>query len=433
MGAAAHAWRLGLAQRDRPAREALGVGIGIGAGPRARLDLERVERHAGDNAAIFGSDVVGDDGLLAESERDGTAAQFDDLDVSHGGHVSTGEAPVGRLRVCWCWSCTELRRTGPASSSSSSRGRAAPRATALAYSDIVFVHLAVTVKITVMAHDHTPPPDSPLASSSDPDRALKWLCSVVLVGVAVNLLSSAIETQGGALVPPIVFSLAAVTVMPRTGLLRREPHVGTRWTRILALASLLAYLGAAVWGTATAWPLPVMLLSTGFLWATCVLITWASLRSHHDLYSVASGVAVLLLGVAALVLGVAVLREGHALVAVAMLLGGGAMLLLGVAALREGHALVAVAALLGGVAVLLLGVAVLREGHALVAVAMLLGGGAVLLLGVAALREGDTLGGVAVLLVGVAVLLGGVAVLGDQDRGGAPAASAQLLDWLKQR
>ena len=115
MGAAAHAWRLDLAQRDRPAREALGVGIGIGAGPRARLDLERVERHAGDNAAIFGSDVVGDDGLLTEGERDGTAAQFDDLDVSHGGHVSTGEAPVGRLRVCWCWSCTELRRTGPAS------------------------------------------------------------------------------------------------------------------------------------------------------------------------------------------------------------------------------------------------------------------------------------------------------------------------------
>ncbi len=256
-----------------------------------------------------------------------------------------------------------------------------------------------------MAHDPTPPPDQPLASSGDPDRALKWLLSVVLVGVAVNLLSSAIETQGWALIPPIVFSLAAVTVVPQTGLLRREPHAGARWTRIVALASLLAYLAAAVWGTATAWPVSVMLLATGFLWATCVLITWASLRSRHHLATVAAGVALLLLGVALLLLGVALLRDGDTL-------GG-------------------VSALLLGVAALLLGVALLRDGDTLGGVALLLG--LALLLGVAALRDGDTLRGVAALLLGVALLLLGVAMLRDLDRGEGPAASARLLAWLRQR
>ena len=93
----------------------------------------------------------------------------------------------------------------------------------------------------------------------DPDRAVKWLLTVVFVGVAINLLSSAIQTQRWAWLPPVLFTLAAVTVVPRTGLLRREPHVGTRWTRLLAGALLLAYLSVAIWGATSAWPLPVML------------------------------------------------------------------------------------------------------------------------------------------------------------------------------
>ena len=84
----------------------------------------------------------------------------------------------------------------------------------------------------------------------------------------------------------------------------------------MALASLLVYLGTAVWGTATPWPLPVMLLSTGFLWATCVLVTWSSLRSHQNLDDVAAGVAMLLLGVVAL-------RARQTLLGVAMLLLAG--------------------------------------------------------------------------------------------------------------
>jgi len=235
-----------------------------------------------------------------------------------------------------------------------------------------------------------------------------------------------IETRGWALVPPIVFSLAAVTVVPRTGLLRREPHVGARWARGLALASLLVYLGAAVWGTATAWPLPVMLLSTAFLWATCVLLTWSSLRSHRDLEDVAMGVAGLLLGFAILLVGVVVLRDGQTLLGVAMLLLGVAVLLNGVAGLRHGRTLSGVAGLLLGVAVLLVGVAVLRDGQTLLGVAGLLGGVGVLLVGVAVLRDGQT-------LVGVALLLFGVAGLRDQHRAEGPTVSARLLAWLKQR
>jgi hypothetical protein len=54
---------------------------------------------------------------------------------------------------------------------------------------------------------------------------VKWFLSVMGVGVGINLLSSAIEKEGWTWLPPAVFTLAAVTVVPRTGLLRREPHV----------------------------------------------------------------------------------------------------------------------------------------------------------------------------------------------------------------
>lgn len=90
---------------------ALGGGVGVRAGPHAGLYFECVERHAGDDAAVFAGDVVGDHGVLGEGERDGAPVQFDDLDRSHGAHVSMDLAPAGRLRVCWRWSCTELWRT----------------------------------------------------------------------------------------------------------------------------------------------------------------------------------------------------------------------------------------------------------------------------------------------------------------------------------
>ncbi len=159
-----------------------------------------------------------------------------------------------------------------------------------------------------------PPPSGSPPPDNDPDRALKWLLSVVAVGVGTNLLSSVIEKQRWAWLPPTLFALAVATVLPRTGLLRREPHVGTRWTRGLAVTSLFVYLGVAIWGTATAWPLTVTLTSASFLWATCVLVTWPALRSKRPLSYVAVGVAFLLLGVAVLLLGVAFLGGGDRLV-----------------------------------------------------------------------------------------------------------------------
>jgi len=322
---------------------------------------------------------------------------------------------------------------------------------------------------TGMARDPRAPSDGQVPSRPDPDRALKWLLSFVLGGVAVNLLSSAIETQGWALVPPIVFAVAAMTVAPRTGLLRREPHVGSRWTRLLALACLLIYLGAAAWGTATAWPLPVMLLSTSFLWATCVLVTWPSLRSQQPLSVVAVGVAGLLFGVAGLLFGVAVLRDGgDALVGVAGLLFGVAGLLFGVAGLLVGVAglrdeqtllgvvgigllfgiavllvgvatltLFGVARLLGGIALLLILVGMLcdvrdRDPSVFLVPIMVLGGVAMLLFGVAKLRDGDTLVGVAGLLYGVACLqLFGVGWLRSEYESKRPTTSALFRARLR--
>jgi hypothetical protein len=270
---------------------------------------------------------------------------------------------------------------------------------------------ARTVIEAHMALERDTPPDSSPSRPRDPDRAVKWLLSFVFGGVAIGLLSSVIETQPWAYLPPALFTLAAITVVPRTGLLRREPHVGTRWTRLLARALLLAYLAVAIWGTTAAWPPTVMLLSTAFLWATCVLVTWPTLRTQQDVSDVALGVAVLLFAVAMLLLGVAVLLDGHTLAGVAMLLIGVAGLLAGVAFLLPGDTLFGVALLLAGVAGLLLGVAGLLRGDTLFGVSGLLFGITVLLLGVAVLLGGDTLLGVAGLLLGVAGLLLGVAGL----------------------
>ena len=242
-----------------------------------------------------------------------------------------------------------------------------------------------------MALEDDSPPDRSPCREGDPDRAVKWLLSFVFAGVAINLLSSAIETQLWAWLPPALFTLAAVTVVPRTGLLRREPHVGTRWTRLLAGALLLAYLGVAIWGAASAWPLTVMILSTAFLWATCVLVAWPALRTQHDVGRVAVGVAALLFGVAVLLTGVAVLLDGRTLGGVPGLLAGVALLLFGVACLLDGDTLFGVATLLLGVATLPLGVAVLLNGDTLGGVAMLLLVVAMLLFGVAWLLKGRTL------------------------------------------
>jgi hypothetical protein len=71
------AWSRQLArgtQRELAARVALCVGVAVRAGPGARLDLDRVQRHAGDDRpVVVGDVVVGDDGLVTERERDGPA------------------------------------------------------------------------------------------------------------------------------------------------------------------------------------------------------------------------------------------------------------------------------------------------------------------------------------------------------------------------
>jgi hypothetical protein len=261
-----------------------------------------------------------------------------------------------------------------------------------------------------MAHDAGALPVASPASSSDPDRALRWFFSVVGVGVVVNLLSSAIEEYRWAWLPPTVFALAALTVLPRTGLLRREPHVGARWTRGLAVIALLVYLAVAIWGATTAWPLAVMILSTGCLWATCVLVTWPALRSDNDLASVASAVALLLLGVTLLLIGLAALRE-ETLNGVALLVLGTGTVLYGVSGLRGGNSLASRALLVIGAGLVLLGVAVLRGGNTLGSVAVFVLAGGVLLYGVAMGREGQGLAGVALLLGGVGALLVGVTVV----------------------
>jgi hypothetical protein len=245
-----------------------------------------------------------------------------------------------------------------------------------------------------MALERDTPPDSSPSRPRDPDRAVKWLLSFVFGGVAIGLLSSVIETQPWAYLPPALFTLAAITVVPRTGLLRREPHVGTRWTRLLARALLLAYLAVAIWGTTAAWPPTVMLLSTAFLWATCVLVTWPTLRTQQDVSDVALGVAVLLFAVAMLLLGVA--------------------------------------GLLLGVAVLLLGVAWLLASDTLFGVAGLLSGVAVLLGGLAFLLDGGTLPGVAGLLAGTAVSGSSATLLvPNQDQG--VTLLTRITRWLTQR
>ncbi len=270
------------------------------------------------------------------------------------------------------------------------------------------------------------------AAGINPDRALTWFLSIVGVGVAINLLSSAVERYRWAWLPPTLFTLAVLTVLPRTGLLRREPHAGTRWTRGVAVASLLAYLGVAIWGATTAWPLAVMILSTACLWATCVLVTWPSLRSQQNLEIVAVAVAALGVGVAVLIVGVTWMRDGEILGGIATVLFGVASLLVGIAWLRDHLALLGAAAVLVGVMSLLVGVEALRDGDTLAGVGMLVVGVSWVLFAIVALRDGDTLYGVALLLLAVAVMLFGLAGLHHPNQSGR-AAVTRIKAWLTQR
>ena len=109
----------------------------------------------------------------------------------------------------------------------------------------------------------------------DPDHLIKWFVGVVIVGVGVNVLSGFVLKQKWAWLPPTVFVAALLVAVPRTGLLRRERHGATRWARGLALLALAGYIMVAVWGSLTAWPLAVMILSVAFLWGAGVGRAWA--------------------------------------------------------------------------------------------------------------------------------------------------------------
>jgi hypothetical protein len=89
-------------QRELAARVALGVGVTVRARLTARLDLDRVQRHAGDDQPVVVGDVIGEDGLVAERERDGMPVQFDDLDLSQWRprhHGPDGRRAIARVLV----------------------------------------------------------------------------------------------------------------------------------------------------------------------------------------------------------------------------------------------------------------------------------------------------------------------------------------------
>lgn len=230
--------------------------------------------------------------------------------------------------------------------------------------------------------------------------------SVIGAGVGVNLLSSAVEQQPWAWVAPALFALAAVIAVPRSGLLRREPHASARWVRGLLLVALLAYVGVSVWGSEAAWPLHLFILSASCLWGTCVLLTWPILRGHASVGEVAVGVSSLLVGVAALLYGGAALGDGKGLFGVSMLLFGVATPLHGIAVLRHTDRLFGVGMLLLGLGVLLIGFRTSGYWDQLPGVALLL-------LGVTWLSTArKTSTQVAMLLLEVViVLLTGVALL----------------------
>jgi hypothetical protein len=282
--------------------------------------------------------------------------------------------------------------------------------------------------------------------ASDPDRLIKCFIGVVVMGVGANLLTGLVVTQRWAWLPPAVFVAALLVAVSGTGLLRVERY-STPQARAMALLALTGYLAVTVWGSATGWPLAVMILSLAYLWEAGVMLMWSTLRSRAHLDHVAIGTACLLVGSAFLLLGIAnppaawtlnmvpgllvrvaflLLGVGALLLAGAFLLGrwplmgvpfllfGVATLLGGVGALLDGWTLVGVALLLAPVTALLVGVAFLLDRSTLLGVPFLMAAVIAPLSGIAAFLAGWTLMGVALLLFGVAFLLGGVAALQDR-------------------
>jgi hypothetical protein len=89
--------------------------------------------------------------------------------------------------------------------------------------------------------------------------------------------------------------VAALSIaVPSKGLLRRERYrtAGS----VHGLLALTGYLAVVVWGSATGWPLAMMILSVAYLWEAGVMLTSSTLRSGAHLDHVAVGTADLLRG-----------------------------------------------------------------------------------------------------------------------------------------
>jgi hypothetical protein len=281
-------------------------------------------------------------------------------------------------------------------------------------------------------------------STTDPDRLIKWFVSVVVVGVAINLLSGFVLAHKWAWIPPAVLAAALMVVVPRTGLLRRERQGATRWARGLAIFALAAYLAVALWGSVARWPILIMTLSVAFLWGAGVLLMWSTLKSRRPISVIALGTSLMLVGSTALLFsGAGILNGLTSLFSTAIMLLGVASELGGVAFLLNRLALGGVSLLIAGNALIMTGVwsfdnqttssaiAFLVSPaltYLLVGIALWLGGGAFLLnrprlgwiaflpVGIASLWVGlmflfvrGFLAGVEIMLLGVAFLLLGIA------------------------
>lgn len=217
------------------------------------------------------------------------------------------------------------------------------------------------------------------------DRLVLWFGSVVLVGVGVNLLSDVLGSRPAAILPAVIFVTALLMVAPKAGLLRWQRRGRARWAQILGLLSLAIYVAIAIWGAYNAWSLPLLIVGSGFLWGTCVLLGWQTLHRNVDLTGIAAGTAFFLVGVAGVWSGFRALRTDSGLIGWAVLLLGLGISVYGFSGLlREDHRvwLAGMALMPAGIAFVLVGVAFLGDDRSY-GIAFFPAGVASLLFGVA--------------------------------------------------
>jgi hypothetical protein len=146
-------------------------------------------------------------------------------------------------------------------------------------------------------------------TSQTRDRALSIYLGVIVVGVAVNVISTSVQRNVLAWIPAFVFVAVLLAVIPQTGVLRRNRHGGTVLGQLIAVALIIAYVSLAVYGAFTGWHYLAQSTAIACLWGASTALLWRTIIGDSSVAWSAAACCFLLLGTELIAIGISTYPE----------------------------------------------------------------------------------------------------------------------------